>query len=226
MVLRKGRGRYLMLLNDDTLVNNGALEKLVSFMDDHDDAAAVGAILLNVDGSQQLSFADFPRPISEAVWPVVTRAPYVIGRHSEPFEVDSICGAAMLVRREILDDVGLLDPDYDPIYSEEVDWCFRIKAGGGKIFMHPAARIIHYGSQTMDRVVPQKYELLLAHKYLFFKKHYGARSAVIYKTTLLATTAIKFLWWSLAGIVKPMTESRQSRAELHRYLLRQIYLFH
>ena len=225
LVLRKGRGRYLMLLNDDTLVIDGALTKLISFMDDHKEAAAIGAILINPDGSQQLSFANFPRPISEAILPIVTRSPNVVGGYSDPFQVDSVCGAAMLVRREIVASVGLLDPDYDPIYSEEVDWCYRIKASGGKIFMHPGARIIHHGSQTMDQVVPQKYALLLAHKHLFFKKHYGARSAATYKGILLIVTVIKFLWWSLFEILKPPKRSHQSRAILHKGLISRIRQF-
>ena len=222
MVLSQGRGRYLMLLNDDTLVTNGALDQLVSFMDSHDDAAVVGAYLLNADGSPQSSYAYFPRPVTEAIWPVTNWAHYFSGKSTEPFQVDSVCGAALLVRREILDNVGLLDADYDPIYSEEVDWCFRIKANGGKIYMHPGARIIHYGSQTMDQVVPQKYELLLAHKHLFFRKHYGVRSAAIYKTTLLVATAFKYLWWLLADVLRPKNESRLPRAELHKYLLTRI----
>ena len=225
MVLRKGRGRYLMLLNDDTLVTNGALDQLVSFMDRHDDAAVVGAYLLNADGSPQSSYAYFPRPVTEAIWPVTNWSRYFNRKKVDPFQVDSVCGAAMLVRREIMDDVGLLDPNFDPIYSEEVDWCYRIKAGGGQIYIHPGARIIHYGSQTMDRVVPQKYELLLAHKYLFFKKHYGAKSAVIYKTTLIAATAIKYVWWSLVKQLRPNDETLQSRAELHKYLLTRISRF-
>jgi GT2 family glycosyltransferase len=224
-VLSQGRGRYLMLLNDDTLVVDGALYKLVSFMDNHDEAAVVGAFLLNADGSPQSAYANFPRPITEAVWPATNWTHFLVRKGSEPFEVDSVCGAAMLVRREILDNVGLLDPDFDPIYSEEVDWCYRIKAGGGKIFIHPEARIIHYGSQTMDRVVPQKYELLLAHKHLFFKKHYGARSAATYKTILMAVTVIKFLWWSLVEWVRSSKTSGNSRAVLHKDLISQISHF-
>ena len=125
-VLTQGRGRYLMLLNDDTLVTDGALDEMVSFMDRNSGAAAVGAYLLNPDGSPQSSYAAFPRPFIEAVWPA-SNWPHPIARKSfAPFQVDSVCGAAMLVRRAILDDVGLLDSKFDPIYSEEVDWCYRI----------------------------------------------------------------------------------------------------
>ncbi len=225
LVLEQGCGRYLMLLNDDTWITDGALDRLVLFMDSHAEAAAVGAFLLNPDGSPQASYAPFPRPVSEAIFPVSNWPRPITGKKVEPFQVDSVCGAAMLVRREIVASVGLLDPDFDPIYSEEVDWCYRIKASGGKIFMHPEARIIHYGSQTMDRVVPRKYALLLAHKHLFFKKHYGARSAATYKVILLIVTGIKFLWWSLFEFLKPPNSSRQSRAALHKGLISRIRQF-
>lgn len=225
MVLHQAKGRYLMILNDDTLITNSAIDDLVSFMDSHPDAAAVGAQLLNADGSSQPSYAAFPHPLTEAIWPVMTRPLQIEVKSREPYQVDSVCGAAMMVRREVLEDVGELDTDFDPIYSEEVDWCYRIKKNGGNIYTHPEAKIVHYGSQTMDRIVPQKYELLLAHKHLFFKKHFGGTSGSIYKGTLLATTMFKLFWWSLVKTVRPKSALGQSRTELHRYLLTRIARF-
>ena len=131
----------------------------------------------------------------------------------------------MLVRRNVLSAVGVLDTKFDPIYSEEIDWCYRIKEQGGQIFHHPDAKIIHYGSQTMDRVVPQKYLLLLSHKHLFFKKHYGDRSASIYKMTLFLATLIKYLWWKSVGVTVKDHDRRRAKASLQLYLLKRIKSF-
>ena len=155
-ILGQGHGRHLMLLNDDTVILDDALRTMVRFLDDHPDAGAVGASLQNGDGSFQAARL-FPHPVLEGILPATNwvRPP----SNADPLQVDSVCGAALMVRREIIEQVGVLDTRFDPIYSEEVDWCYRIKKAGWKIYSLPDAKVIHYGSQTMNRAVPRKYEL-------------------------------------------------------------------
>lgn len=222
MVLRRGHGRYVMLLNDDTLVLEGALDRMVTFMDAHPEAGAVGAFLQNPDGSFQPSFAKFPRPLTEGLWPVAGWSHRLIPTAEDPIEVDSVCGAAMLVRREVAEQVGHLDEDFDPIYSEEVDWCYRIKQAGWRIYACPQAQVVHYGSQTMNRAVPRKYELLLSHKMLFFHKHGGSRAAAAYRTSLFLSTAVKLMWWAAASILPGDRQARRERVRLQWHLLRRI----
>jgi len=220
LVLRQGQGRYLMLLNDDTVVLDGALDTLVAFMDDHPEAGAVGSYLLNPDRSLQAAFASFPHPVIEAILPATSWTLAKARRQRGPFEVDSVCGAAMLVRREVLDQVGVLDTAFDPIYSEEVDWCYRIRQAGWKIYALPQSRVIHYGSVTMNQAVPRKYELLLSHKALFFRKHGGKTSAIIYRAILGLTTACKVAWWTARSL---FDKKHTDRRTLHLYLLSRIF---
>jgi GT2 family glycosyltransferase len=220
MVLRQGRGRYLMLLNDDTL--DGALDRMVEFMDTHLQAGAVGSFLLNPDGSFQPAFARFPHPFVEALWPSANWSHRLVRDTDRPFEVDSVCGAAMLVRREAIKQVGVLDIAFDPIYSEEVDWCYRIKQAGWQIHALPQARIIHYGGQTMNRVMPRKYELLLSHKMLFFSKHTGRGAANVYRMTLGLSTTIKLLWWMLVGLLRRDHQPIKEKKRVHWYILKRI----
>jgi GT2 family glycosyltransferase len=224
-VLSKSNGRYLMLLNDDTVVTSGALDRLVSFMDDHREVSAIGASLLNLDGSIQPSFGFFPNPFLEAIWPVINWTRFIVGSRKTPFQVGFVHGAAMMVRRNVITRVGLLDTDFDPIYSEEVDWCYRIQDQGGRIFHHPKAEIVHFGSQTMNRIIPHKYILLLSHKYLFFKKHYGVRSASVYRNTLLFTTSVKLAFWTLVALLIRWNMSARTKANLQRKLLGEIMNF-
>lgn len=222
MVLRRGQGRYLMLLNDDTLILDGALDRIVEFMDSHPQAGAVGTFLINPDGSFQPGFARFPHPFVEALY-AATNWSYRSARQvAGPFEVDSVCGAAMVVRREAIEQVGLLDTAFDPIYSEEVDWCYRIKQAGWQIYALPGARIIHYGGQTMNRVMPRKYELLLSHKMLFFRKHRGERAASLYRAILGLSTAVKLAWWALITLLQGGRQASRERIQLHWYLLKRI----
>ncbi|MCA9989202.1 MAG: glycosyltransferase family 2 protein [Anaerolineales bacterium] len=219
LILGKGHGRYLMLLNDDTLVLDGALDALVDFMDSNLDTGAVGSLLLNPDHTCQPAFARFPNPLIEAIWPS-TNWSHQLGRDkTEPFEVDSVCGAAMLVRRQVIEQVGMLDTAFDPIYSEEVDWCYRIKQAGWKIYTVPGSRIIHYGSVTMNRAVPRKYELLLSHKLLFFRKHMGNLAANVYRAVLGVMTAVKAVAWAARAL---FDKRYAERRDLHWYLLKRI----
>jgi GT2 family glycosyltransferase len=219
-VLRQGNGRYLMLLNDDTIILDGALDALVAFMDAHPDAGAVGSYLLNPDHSLQPAFSDFPNPVIEAIVAATNWVESEAERQTGAIEVDSVCGAAMVVRREVVEQVGVLDTAFDPIYSEEVDWCYRIKQAGWRIYSLPAARIIHYGSVTMNRGVPRKYELLLSHKLLFFRKHRGRGAANVYRLTLGLTTAFKVVLWTGYCLIDKRYVERRA---LHSYLLKRIW---
>ncbi len=225
MVLKRGTGRYLMLLNDDTKLLEGALDRLVEFADAHPRVGAVGSALLNADGSPQPSSARFPHPVVEAFWPATKWSNGPQETDDEAFEVDSVCGAAMLVRREVVEQVGGLDTDFDPIYSEEVDWCYRIKRAGWSIYTLPQSQVIHYGSQTMDRVVPKKYRLLLSHKLLFFEKHGSWAAAPAYRAALWTSTLLKVLLWASRALLQPHCEICDEKRRLHRYLLQQIPSF-
>ena len=140
--LRQIKGRYVLLLNPDTQVKEGAIASLISFMDQHPEAGIVGAHLLNADGSKQNSIANFPSLTTELLnksllrWLFPKKFPGKERDYPEPIEVDSVIGACMMVRREVLDQVGLLDEDYF-LFLEETDWCYRMKKAGGRSIMSP-----------------------------------------------------------------------------------------
>ena len=222
LVLRRGQGRYLMLLNDDTIVLDSALDRMVAFMDAHPRAGVAGGFLMDPDQSVQRAFARFPNPLVEAFWAANnwSYGKALLGR--EPFEVDSVCGAAMLVRRQVIEDVGILDTAFDPIYSEETDWCYRINRAGWRVYALPEAKIVHYGSQTM-RVVPQRYELLISHKALFFHKHYGAIAAGVYRACWGLATLAKLARWGMGTLWRRDVEHSRERLHLHWHLLKRLF---
>ena len=217
-VLRRGRGRYLMLLNDDTLVLDGALDILVAFADRHPDAGVVGSFLLNPDRTFQPSFSRFPNPWLEGFWSTAAFFPGVRAGAAGPFETDTVCGAALMIRRQTMEAIGWLDTDFDPIYAEETDWCYRAKQAGWKVFTHPAARIVHYGGQTMNRIPMRRLELLQTHKAKFFRKHHGEFATAFFKTSLWISSLAKFLLYSVPW----RGSARAGKAHLHRYMLRRV----
>jgi GT2 family glycosyltransferase len=222
MVLRQGRGRYLMLLNDDTLVLEGALDNMIDYMERQPTAGAVGGNLLNADGTYQLAVSRFPNPMLEALFPAFNWYGRRIFRSKTPVAVDCVSGGAMLIRRKVMESVGVLDTSFDPIYSEEIDWCYRIKKAGWDIFMIPTAPIIHYGGQTMNRAVATKYELLLGHKMLFYRKHGGRISASLFRLFLYFAVVAKLLWWRILGLHPQKRTGSVEKTQLNLYLLQRI----
>jgi GT2 family glycosyltransferase len=176
--LQKASGRYALLLNPDTQVKHGAVERLVSFMDTHLEAGAAGAQLLNSDGSKQNSIANFPSLATELLnksllrWLSPKKFPGKERVFSDPIEVDSVIGACMMVRRDAWDEVGLLDEDYF-LFLEETDWCYRMKKGGWKIYHVPEAEVYHFQGKSAEKVKKRAKVEFYRSRYHFFKKNRG-----------------------------------------------------
>jgi N-acetylglucosaminyl-diphospho-decaprenol L-rhamnosyltransferase len=176
--------RYVLLLNPDTVTRGDALETLVGFMDATADAGVCGARLVYGDGSFQHSAFSFP-----GLWQIILDAPGVHprlldsrlnGRYSRrlyasdhPFEVDHPLGASMLVRAEVICQVGLMDEGFH-MYGEEIDWAWRIKEAGWKIFCVPQAEIVHHGGQSTQQVRPEMTVALWTSRLRLYRKHYPA----------------------------------------------------
>ena len=151
-------GRYVLLLNSDAWVVGDAIERLVSFADAHPRAAVVGPRLENPDGSLQRSVRGDP-----TLWRLATE--YLFLRKLAPgtqafnafygggFDyrsarrVESLYGAALLVRREAIDEVGLFDEDYF-MFSEETDWLYRFRQAGWEVWFTPEAEVVHLGGAS------------------------------------------------------------------------------
>ena len=219
MVLRQATGRHAMLLNDDTLLLPGALDTLVRFMDTHPEATAVGSQLLNPDSSLQVGYFFFPRPVLEAFQPLTDR--WRVPRYAQTLraiEVDWVCGASLVVRRAVLQKVGLLDTRFDPIYSEDTDWCYRIKAQGGHVYYLPDAKIVHFGSQTMNRLPARQRELLYRNRARYFLKHDGLAAKRLFKGCLWISSLVKLCVFS--GLRPVLGERAGSAVRVHANMVR------
>jgi len=157
--LKLATGRYVLLFNSDTLVRPGALGELVRFMDSHPQAGYCGPRLVNGDGSHQSSARRFPTPYSTA-WAVLGKASrcpesrHSLDLHAQhgdraTFRADWLTGAALLVRQEALQAVGLLDEGYF-MYFEETQWCHRLSQAGWEGWFVGSAEILHYGGRSVD----------------------------------------------------------------------------
>lgn len=131
--LRLAQGRYMLLLNNDTFVLGGTLEKIIEYMDIHREAGALSPRLLNSDGKTV-----------QAQGSTLQRKKYF---KNTPQKVNFISGAAFLIRRETYKNVGGLDENFF-FYNEDLDWCRRILRNGWEIHYYPEAAVIHYGGKS------------------------------------------------------------------------------
>jgi GT2 family glycosyltransferase len=182
--LERARGDFLLLLNSDTIVPPGMLGAAVAYMQAQPDVGLCGAKLLNPDWTFQASYADFPSLMGELLSASGLGSRLVSPYYPSPRpvaaesarEVDWVAGAFMLTRRETYAQVGGMDTGYF-MYSEETDWCYRIKRAGWRIRYLPDVSIIHIGGASTRQRSAEMIAELNKSKIRFFDKHYGHAQA-------------------------------------------------
>jgi len=204
--MKRSKGKYILLLNPDTQVKHVAIERLLSFMDTHLDSGMAGAQLLNSDGSKQNSIANFPSLATELLnksllrWFFPKIFPGKERNISEPIEVDSIIGACMMVRREAMEQVGLLDEDYF-LFLEETDWCYRMKKAGWKVYHVPQAEVYHFKGKSAEKDKKRAKVEYYRSRYQFFKKHKENVQRLVLLIGLLIKLGFEFLSMVIACIL-------------------------
>jgi GT2 family glycosyltransferase len=188
--MRVAQGRYVLLLNSDTLIQQDTLETMLQFMDKHPEVGAAGCKLVLLDGTlDKACKRGFPRPLASfyyafgmsKLFPAVPRFnQYQLG-YMDPddaYPVDCLVGAFMFVRRTTIDQVGMLDEDFF-MYGEDIDWCYRIKQAGWVNYYYPKTQILHLkGASSRRKPVKIVYEFHRA-MWLFHRKHYKQRYSFI-----------------------------------------------
>lgn len=193
--------RALMLLNSDTLVPPDALRNLMDFLDTHPDAGIVGPRLQLRDGSLDLACRrSFPTPqVSlyrmvglSKLFPKSKR----FGQYNltyldenETAQVDSVVGAAMLMRTAALQQAGILDEAFF-MYGEDLDLALRIKQKGWNAYYFPGATILHYKRESSKRSRKAQIEFYRA-MYIFYEKHYRATTPFYLDWIVMAGIALK-----------------------------------
>ncbi len=224
--IRQSSGRYVLLLNPDTEVKQNALELLVQYLEAHPNVGAVGPLTFNPDNTLQTSC--YPRPtLLREFWRLFhLDRMWLYGSYrmsdwnqNQPRQVDTLLGACLMVRRKILDEIGLLDEDYF-IYSEEIDLCYRLQQAGWTLFWVPRAKIIHCGGQSTKQVASDMFLRLYEGKVLYFQKHYSWLTVQGYKLVLLTASLVRFLISPVALLEKPARRKRHlAKAENYRRLM-------
>lgn len=204
--IKLSRGRYVLLLNSDTVVLGGALQRMVNLMDQYADAGAAGCRLVDQNGNLEYSCRSFPRPkvafFLNPPWPSLSTAAkwfedYLLldWDHCTVRSVDFATAACLMVRRECIQEVGLLDESFF-MMVEDVDWCYRIRKEGWRIYYVPSAEVIHIRGASYANDAAGREMRLETHKSMihFFARHYQTSTVISFR--ILAVLA------SVLGIVK------------------------
>ncbi|MHC8400566.1 glycosyltransferase family 2 protein [Pseudomonas sp. MDT1-17] len=180
------QGKYALLLNTDAFVAADTLSKTLDYMEAHPDCGVLGVRLVGREGDLQPSCRYFPTPLNvflsrtglERFFPVVKRVDDMAWDHASVRECDWVPGCYYLIRREVIDQVGLFDPRYF-LYFEEVDHCKRVKQAGWKVVYYPDTTVVHIGGESaksvakLNAICHQLPTLQIESELLYFRKHHG-----------------------------------------------------
>jgi len=193
--------RHLLLLNPDTLVSEDAFKLMVAFLDEHPHVGIVGPQLVYGDGSFQhgafhfptlwMAFFDFwtinHRLINSRLNGRYPRRLYEAG---EPFRIDHPLGAALMIRWETIQQIGVLDTGFF-MYCEEIDWCMRAIAAGWEVYCLPRARITHLAGQSTRQFRHEMFVALWRSRFRLFDQHYSRGYRVLVRAIVRAGLARK-----------------------------------
>jgi GT2 family glycosyltransferase/lipopolysaccharide/colanic/teichoic acid biosynthesis glycosyltransferase len=218
--IKRAQGEFILLINPDTIVQEDTFSVILNFFKNHPECGMVGCKILNPDGSLQLACRrSFPTP-----WVAFTKIiglsklfpnSKLFGRYNltyldpdRTYEVEAISGSFMFFRRQVVENIGYLDDSFF-MYGEDLDWCFRIREAGWKIYYLPETKIIHFKGESSKKtdidLILQFYRAMK----LFVEKHYHHRYLHVPQWLLMLgitlraslTFLSKFLSWVFPGLL-------------------------
>jgi N-acetylglucosaminyl-diphospho-decaprenol L-rhamnosyltransferase len=235
----RARGRYVLLLNSDTLVSKDSLRILLDYMEEHPECGALGPMILNPDGTLQVSAARFPRLRNAALGGVFSNEVFrrvfpgrrffaelglTAADHAECQSVDWLLGCCLLLPREALLGVGGLDEDIFFFY-EEADLCKRLKDAGWQVLYYPAATIVHLGGGSYSKVwtLDEQVGRQLRGLEYFHRKHYGFLDLAALRLLTVGGSAAKVLVFASLAVLRPKPSRGFFRAKAAWHLATLAY---
>ncbi len=208
LALAHAAGRYVLLLNTDTLVHGTVLSDAVAWLDRNPNVGVMGPRVLNTDGSIQPSCSAFPSLKYLAMQTLgLTRVARLDSYRMTGWDraserrVEVISGAAMFVRRSAMLEVGLLDEAFF-FYGEETDWCRRFAQAGWEVMFAPIPDITHFGNGSASRLNHRRDVMMTEATTRLHRKHGGRFAALCCFLLLSAHNISRAVFWSLVGMTR------------------------
>lgn len=189
VAIRQATGKYILLLNSDTVVQPDAFDAMVRKAESDPQIGVVGPKVLLASGELDPSARrHFPNPANAflRLFGLKKFSNYnITAPIGEEMEVDAVTGACMLVPKTVIDKVGMLDEDYF-FYGEDLDWCFRIKEAGYKVVYYPAAEITHLKSASSRNIPFKIVKVAYSAMKIFYRKHYAPKYPKVFNWLVYA----------------------------------------
>jgi GT2 family glycosyltransferase len=209
-ILSIAESEYVLLLNSDTLIIDDVVKKSVDYMNFHSDVGVMGCRVLNSDTSLQKTCSQFPTllnllfltlGLSRLKWPrFLSKYRMDHWERTDEREVEVVSGCYMLVRRNALEQVGLLDESFF-FFGEETDWCIRFAKSGWKVMFAPVGEIIHHGGGSARKLNYKRDIMLTQATVRLHHKHKGLISAATASVILFIFNSSRMLFWLLASFL-------------------------
>jgi GT2 family glycosyltransferase len=224
VALKQTRGRYILILNPDCIVQPDTLSKVVKIMDANPDAGVAGCLIRNPNGSEQAGC----RRAVPTPWRSLVRVLHLnkIFPHnkrfssfllheeplpSQPMQVEAVSGAFMMVRRKAVEEVGALDENYF-MHCEDIDWCMRFRQANWKVLFIPGVEVIHYkGTCSKDRPIRVLFHM---HRGMvrFYRKFFHRQYPLPLMSAVVITIWVRFVLLTLKAMVMPSLR----KGDIHR----------
>jgi N-acetylglucosaminyl-diphospho-decaprenol L-rhamnosyltransferase len=208
--INQSQGRYVLLLNSDAYLTDQAGQILVRKMDEMPDVGIAGAGLYNPDGTVQEDHGNLPTLSIEIITLLGLNKVFNRFRqnHGVREKTGWVKGAAMVLRKEMLDQIGLLDEDFF-MFSEEIDLCYRAKQAGWNVLYLPEAHVVHLEAGSTGQIVERVLRLYNG-KLRYYRLHHGVTSRLILLSAMFVSSYLKFIVYSLIGLFRPLIRKNAS----------------
>lgn len=228
LAMRNARGHYLVLLNSDTCVHPGALTALADFMASQPGAGVVGPRLESASGSLQLSCGRTPGLAAEIINKLLLHKLLPFHRfgrwdHAGARRVGWVTGACLVVRRQVAEQVGYLDPGIFMFY-EDLEWCLRIQRAGWQIWYCPAGVVTHLGGQSTRQDFGRMLVISQRSQYYLFGRHFSRGTLHLLRLLTVIEAGLRSLIWGgvWGGVPRRRGEARQRVAAYAQILRRTL----
>lgn len=201
--IRQANGRYLFLINSDVDVHPEAIDSLVRFLDEHREIGMAGPKIIGREGRVQSSCfrsPTFRNTICQtfALYRLNTRSAWLSGwemmdwTYDKVREVDVLSGCFWAIRREALEQVGLLDEGFF-MYGEDLDWCKRFRNAGWKVVFYPDASSIHYGGGSSAGAPVRFFIEMQKANRRYWRKHYGVIGQFFFSCVIFTSQIVRLI---------------------------------
>lgn len=217
-------GRHILLLNSDTIVLGDVLTASVRYLDSHPKVGAMGCRVLNLDRTMQRTCSMWPSHLNlilqtsglwklkrpRALVPFFGRYQMMDWQRDSERPVESISGCYLMLRREVLEEVGPLDEDFF-FFGEETDWCRRISDAGWQLMFAPVGEIVHYGSASARKLNHKRDLMLTDATVRLHRKHGGALAGAGAWAIILAFNISRAVGWTGLALIRPARAADRAR---------------